>query len=400
MFTLEPHQQQVIDDNKDKVGLFFDRGIGKTVIALSMAQGKTLVVCKKQQKDEQSFLKECIKFNLTVDLTVLTRDEFRKLHKTLAYFDTLIIDEADQMLNGAITVWRGQMAMKSAGIAKALKWYIKNINPKRVYPATATILRTPVVLFNTAYILGVEWNIDEYIKTYYYIREGKAKVDTKKEDKFVADARSLGYTGSHKKYKYVPEQVIIPVFLPLTDEQRYYINDVITSYSNTSVQLSKMYQVHNGLLNGNQFSETIRIKNNKTDYILNLAKQHKQMIIFAQHTEQIEELQEILKDYKLFVLTGKTKKRKELNEEAKKTAEYIFIAQSTISAGWELPECPVTVFASGWVADDTIQGEGRVQRGNNLKENIYYYIMTDTSIDRALYKKLETKKRLYEKLHE
>ena len=396
---LEPHQQQVIDDNKDKIGLFFDRGIGKTVIALSLAQSKTYVVCKKQQKDEQNFIKECEKFNLTVDLTIFTRDEFRKHHKTLEPCDTLIIDEADQMLNGDIAVWRGRMSMKSSGIAKALKWFIDNKKPTRVYPASATILRTPVVLYNVAYVLGHKWNLEEYIKTFYYVREEKAKVDTKKNDRLVKNARNLGYTGSHKKYKYVPEQVIIPVFLPLTTEQEHHINEVKMQYTNSSVQLGKMYQIHNGILNGNQFTETIHIPNNKESYILDLAKKHKQMIIFAQHTSQIEHLKDILKDYKLFVLTGKTKSRKEMNEEAKKTDEYIFIAQSTISAGWELPACEVTVFASGWVADDTIQGEGRVQRGNNIKKNIYYYIMTDTSVDRALYKKLQTKKELYEKLH-
>lgn len=396
---LEPHQQQVKDEDKPVVGLFFDRGIGKTVIALSLAQGKTLVVCKKQQKDEQTFERECKKFGIDLDLTVMSRDEFRKHHKSLGFYDTLIIDEADQMLNGHISVWRGIMKMISSDIAKALKWYVKTMKPVRVYPASATILRTPVVLYNVAQILGVHWNVDDYIKTFYYIREGKAKVDTKKNDRLIMNARKLGYTGSHNKYKYVPEQEIIPIFLPLTDEQKYHVSEVTKAYTDKNVQLSKLYQVHNGIINGNQYEETIRIPNNKDEYIKNIVKQEKQVIIFAQHTEQIEVLKEILSDYKLFVLTGSTKKRKELNEEAKKTDEYIFIAQSTISAGWELPACPVTIFASGWVADDTIQGEGRVQRGNNLKKNKYYYIMTDTSVDRALYQKLLTKKELYEKLH-
>jgi hypothetical protein len=396
---LEPHQQQVIDENKEKVGLFFDKGIGKTIIALSLAQGKTLVVCKKQQKDEQTFERDRDKFGLTIDMTVMSRDEFRKNHKSIGFYNTLIIDEADQMLNGDIAVWRGKMTMKSAQIAKALKWYVKEQKPTRIYPLSATILRTPVVLYNVAQILGTNWSVDDFIKQIYYVRDEKAKIDTKKNDKLIEKARSLGYTGSHKKYKYVPEQEIIPVFLPLTKEQEHYIAQVKREYTNSSVQLLKMYQVHNGLLNGNQFEEDIKIKTNKEEYILDLAKKHKQMIIFAQHTSQVETLQELLKEYKLFTLTGKTKNRKELNEEAKKTDEYIFIAQSTISAGWELPACPVTVFASGWVADDTIQGEGRIQRGNNLKKNTYYYIMTDTSVDRALYQKLLTKKELYEKLH-
>ena len=119
--------------------------------------------------------------------------------------------------------------------------------------------------------------------------------------------------------------------MPLTHEQIEYNKLVDKKYTNERVALSKKYQVHNGLLLGNQFEETVYIKNNKEQVILDLAKKHPRMIIFAQHTEQINVLVELLKDYKLFVLTGKTKQSGKMNEEAKNTDEYIYIAQPTIS---------------------------------------------------------------------
>ena len=117
---LTPVQQQIVNDDKKKCILGLTTGYGKTVTSLSLAKGKTLIVVQKQQKVDKTFENTLIKFNITLDITVLTVDEFRKSYKTLPKFDTLIIDEAHLGLNGAVGYFRFKTFFKPSEICKTL----------------------------------------------------------------------------------------------------------------------------------------------------------------------------------------------------------------------------------------------------------------------------------------
>ena len=100
-------------------------------------------------------------------------------------------------------------------------------------------------------------------------------------------------------------------------------------------------------------------------------------------------------------MTGGTKERGELIAEVNKLDSYIFIVSAQISAGWELPECPVMIFASmTYSIVDRIQGEGRILRANALKKNLYITLITKGGVDEAVFKALENKQDFNEKLYE
>ena len=46
---LYEHQLKIITDNRKKTGIFLGTGSGKTLIALSLARGKTLIIAPKTQ---------------------------------------------------------------------------------------------------------------------------------------------------------------------------------------------------------------------------------------------------------------------------------------------------------------------------------------------------------------
>jgi predicted helicase len=74
--------------------------------------------------------------------------------------------------------------------------------------------------------------------------------------------------------------------------------------------------------------------------------------------------------------------------------------QAQISAGWELPECPVMVFASrtySWV--DYEQAIGRIQRVNNIKKNLYINLVVKGGVDEAIDKSLLNKKDFSERVY-
>ena len=53
MQPLYEHQKKVLLEDKHRCGLFLGTGAAKTRTALCLAEGKTLVVCPKQQREDK-----------------------------------------------------------------------------------------------------------------------------------------------------------------------------------------------------------------------------------------------------------------------------------------------------------------------------------------------------------
>ena len=125
------------------------------------------------------------------------------------------------------------------------------------------------------------------------------------------------------------------------------------------------------------------------------------MVVFAKYRAQIEQIRSECDGagYKTLVLTGDTKDRGTLLAEANKAPECIFIAQAQISAGWELPEYPVMIFASRTYSFvDYDQALGRIQRANNIKKNLYINLVVRNGIDEAVDEALENKQDFHERI--
>lgn len=401
MFTLSPIQQQIVNDNKKRCILGLGTGVGKTLTSLLLAQGKTLIVVDKQQKVDKTFENTIIKFNLEKNISVLTIDMFRKTWDILPYFDTLIIDESHKQLNGAVTYFRFKTIFKPSGICKALLRYVNKHNPERIYPLTATVDANPMTVYNACKIIGVNFNLKDWIYSFYFLlnERYRIKTDIKTEDRLIAVVKKHGYYAKHQE---APPQIYKQVYVDLTPEQKKRIEQIKIQYQDVQ-QVGKIYQIENGVLKGNQFKESETFPCLKYDIIKDIIKDKQMVVIYATYTEQINRIYELLKDsYNVHILSGKTKKknREVLLLNLQQLDEYILIVNTSIDAGWELPKCPFMVFFSvpyTTRAYKRIQAEGRIQRHGNLKENEYVDIITKGAVNEALYEAQKKGKKFSEK---
>ena len=401
MLTLKPHQQKIVDEDKKKALLGLGTGVGKTVISLSLARGRTLIVVKKQQRVDKTFETTLEKFGIDLDIKVVTLDEFKKMKKQ--HYDTLIIDEAHEMLNGAVNYFHFLTFFKPSKICKALLDYNAKFQPERIYLLSATIDASAMSVYNACRILGVHHNIEQWIKAFFFLRNQRyvANKTPEAKERIVKVIQKLGYCMTHSDHTEVPEQTYTPIYVPLTTEQVTAIKQAELDYPDALQLVGKKYQIEQGVLKGNQFTESQSFPTHKDTVILMLAKEHKQMIIFANYTEQISHIQSILKKYNVHTLTGETKKkeREVLLANLHDTDEYILIVNTKIAAGWELNKCSTMVFASlDYSAWKRIQAEGRIQRANNLKKNTYIDIITKGGVHEAIYKSIKLGKSFNEKL--
>lgn len=90
---LYKHQETIIKENKLKCGLFLGTGASKTRTALELAEGKTLVICPKQQREDKTWERENKKWETKVALKVISKEDIRKMWDTLPQYTTVIIDE-------------------------------------------------------------------------------------------------------------------------------------------------------------------------------------------------------------------------------------------------------------------------------------------------------------------
>jgi superfamily II DNA or RNA helicase len=125
-------------------------------------------------------------------------------------------------------------------------------------------------------------------------------------------------------------------------------------------------------------NKTTIFKSHKIDYILERAQEFPKLLIFANYTAQINEIERALtaEGYTVSTLTGATKDRTFIKKVDESPDPHIIIAQNAISAGYELPSFPCVIYASkSWRYVDNEQSLGRVLRANHLKKNLYIHLV-------------------------
>lgn len=407
---LYDHQQKIIDENKPKTGLFLGTGSGKTLIALLLARGRTLVICPKTQKEDRNWERENEEKKLGVDLTVISKEKFRATASTLDRFDTVIVDEADTCLGvtPSVKFVKKQMMPRASQLFEELEKFLERTQPDRFYPVTATIVRSPMTVWAAGKLLGKEWDFFAWRSTFYVKlpmpgREvWQAKTDSATKERLADAVRKIGYVGRLQDFFDVPEQTFKTFHVDLTDAQKKRIKELPMEYPEPVVLVGKKHQVENGTLGATEFQESEIFESSKIDKLLDLAIEFPRMVVFAKYTNQIAQIREKMtkEGHKVLVLDGSTKDRRSLFLEAITGPGCIFIAQSSISAGWQLPTFPVMVFASmTYSLSDRIQGEGRILRSDNLKKNLYIDLFVKGGVDEAVYDSIINKKDFDERIY-
>lgn len=406
--NLYAHQKTIIDEDKEKVGLFLGTGSGKTRTALHLARGKTLVICPKTQKEDGNWERE--NESVGVDLTTISKETFRRDHESLPPFDTIIVDEAHTCLGVTPNTRqrKKQIIPRASQLFEALEEFIERTSPERLYLCTATILRSPFTVWGAGKLLGKDWDFFQWRSTFYTRlpmpgREiYQAKNDTTTKDILAKAVKEIGYVGRLEDFFDVPDQSHHIDFIELTAAQKKRIKEMAIEYPEPIVRIGKIHQIENGVLSGDEFSEPEAFDNGKIDKLLDYALEFPRLVIFAKYTAQIEAIRLAMKSkgYKVLTLTGETKDRGQVILEANNSKECIFIAQAQVSSGWELPEYPVMVFASRTYSFvDMDQALGRIQRANNIKKNLYIYLVARGGTDEAVHKSLLNKQDFSEHLY-
>ena len=404
------HQLDIITEDKPKTGLFLGTGSGKTLTALSLARGTTLVICPKTQKEDRNWEREAQKNKIHIDLTVVSKEEFRKRASTLRPYNTVIVDEAHTCLGVTPNIrWVKKQAIpKTSQLFEELGLYLMRVQPKRVYLCTATIMRSPMTVWGAAKILGQDWNFYEF-RSVFYARlpmPGREvytpKTDDATKERLAEAVRKLGYVGRLEDYFDVPDQTYKTVHVELTIKQKAKIKEMMLEYPDPLVRVGKIHQIENGVLAGDEFTDPELFENEKLDTLLDYAIEFPRMVVFAKYTAQIAQIASALEKAgkKVLCLTGATKERGEVIRKANEAKDCVFIAQAQISAGWELPEYPVMVFASRTYSFvDYDQAIGRIQRANNIKKNLYINLVAKGGVDEAVDKCISQKQDFNEKLY-
>lgn len=404
------HQLDIITEDKPKTGLFLGTGSGKTLVALSLARGKTLVICPKTQREDRNWEREAQKNNIKIDLTVVSKEQFRTMAHAMKKFDTVIVDEAHTCLGVSPSVkWVKKRPMpKTSQLFEALEAFIARTNPSRLYLCTATIIRSPMTVWGAGKLLGKDWDFYKFRDRFYFQlpmpgRQVFApKTDDETKEALADLVRKIGYVGRLEDYFDVPDQTYRTIHVDLTVKQKARIKEMALEFPDPLVRVGKIHQIENGTLSGDEFTESQAFENEKIERLLELAIEFPRMIIFAKYTAQVfqiaSEFQKIKK--KVFVMTGQVSDRGDLINSAKNCDDYVFIVQAQISAGWELPECPVMVFASRTYSFvDYDQALGRIQRANNIKKNLYINLVVKGGVDEAVDKCISQKQDFNEKLY-
>ena len=401
------HQQEIINADPKKIGLFLGTGSGKSATALTLSQGKTLVVCPKILRDDKTWQRNLEKLGKKLNLTVLSKEEFKRDWGTLPKFDTVILDEVHTLTGITPTIkWVKKVPQpKTSQMYEACVNYLNKHAPERLYLLTATPTRNAMSVYGLGKMLGRTWDFYQFRSIFYMpvmmnFREiWMPKKDIQTQEKLAKLVKELGHTGRLEDWFDVPEQTHKIVNIELTLEQKKKLKELPLEFPDPLVLVGKKHQVEQGVLKGNQFEPSQSFSTGKLEAIEDLYEEFGKVLVFAKYTEQIEQIKKHFKDFPVFSITGATKDRGLVIQMAENSPHCIIIVQSTISAGYELPSFRCTIFASeSYSIVDYVQSLGRTLRANNLQKNLYIYLVAG-EIDKAIRKAIDLKEDFSEAIY-
>jgi len=403
---LYQHQQKVLELNKEKYLLAMDTGTGKSLTAIELAKKnnckRVLLICPKALKEKWN--RDLIRYEVKGSPLVLSKEEFSRKWTEVPEPDCVIVDEA-HFFSG----------MTSAMYKNLLK-FLKKHNVKFIWLLTATpYLSTPWNIYALANLLGNSWSYMRFKDMFFensYITTGKVGDDGKRELRAIPKIKKgiegeiarlvnkIGFTIKIDECVDVPDQVYEIEQFPLTKDQKDLIKKVKLEDINPIVVFTKIHQVENGTLKGNEYVEDVTVDSLKNERILDFIQTNKKVAIVCRYNLQVKQLKNLIeKEYpnkKVFTITGEVKNRDEIVQEVERLDECVVIINASCSEGYELPSIGLILFASmSFSYKDYKQICGRFLRINKLKKNVFIHLVTtngdDKSVDEAVYESIMNK---------
>jgi superfamily II DNA or RNA helicase len=381
IMELYQHQKEFLEKNPDKTSLVWSCGTSKTRTALEWSKlynGTTLAIVPKGLVT--NWKREMDKWNIQID--VLSKENFRKLHKTLKRYDQIICDEIH---NGFLTPgFKSQMS-------KSLRWYLKYHKINRFLACSATIFTSsPWNIYNLAYYTGHEWDYMKFKWTFFYdVMMGMRTISMPKkgiEGKLAELTKKIASVVNIADVMDVPLQNHCdPEYFSLTKQQEKAIEE---NYDPAPiVRYTAQHEIENGIFLGNEFREEKTFPCDKNDRILQLVEENKKIAIVCRYNYQIENLARLLEAYKPLIISGKTENRDKVCLEAESADRAVVLIQADCGIGFQLPSFELCVYVSmSYSYTAWEQMNGRFLRMDKPSRTTFMYLLTEgDSIDQAVF---------------
>lgn len=391
---LYDHQKQILKRNPKKHGLFWPTGTGKTLALIKLAEKNAkniLIVCPKSIKENWS--REITKWasDNKQQWKVITKEEFRRDWETLSLesWDGLIIDEAHSLCG-----------YKSQLFKNAQK-YLKKAELNCIYVATATpYTSTPFSVYCLEILLGRYANWREYRYKYFDdVWMGSRSIPKVRQDARFALAKIINKIGSVIKREEcldLPDKIYLKEYFKLSTEQKKAIKSLKQNPLSSShiAYWTAMHRIGGGTYK-NDMGDVEYLKNEKLKRLIELAKEHKKLVVFSRYNAELDMIKKELEKEKIQakIINGKTENRQELFDWGNKSKEAVLLIQSAICEGFELTHFNITVFYSNdFSLKNRIQGEGRTNRTSSINEkSVYIDFIVDNDVDEGVIKCIENK---------
>lgn len=382
------HQQKLVDENRERLLIAWQCGVGKTPVALALIKKNkvpTLIITPKSLK--VTWEKYLLEWGLDNITQVITKETFRRDWKKLGGYRAVIIDEVHYFAG-----------LKSQ-LSKSLAHYLDKHQVKYRWFLSATPIRSqPLDIYVLAKHLGYDWQYWSFMNKFYsMVRMGMRQVPVVKSGIQTDLALLVHAIGDVVKLEDVvdlPDQIFETEWFELNKDQKEAIKDIYDP--NQIVLYTKEHQIANGVLYGGEYDD-FKLKTfscQKTERIKELVEENDRIAIFARYNGQLIALKEALKDSNkpIFIINGKTKDRHTVVEEIRGLDKCIVLIQGDTAEGFELPTIRLFVFASlSWSYVNFIQACGRNSRINNLQRNVYITLVVKESIDEDVYHAIKRK---------
>lgn len=383
------HQQRIIDLNPEKFLIAHDRGAGKTITALGLAKQnnvRPLIVVPKPVR--KKWHREMV--GMGVDGRVMSREDFRKLAtvEDFSGYTALIVDEAHY----------GFPTLK-AQLHKKAQWYIKKYNIQYVWLLTGSpYTSTAWSVYGLAQLLGYNWNYRQFQDRFFQQRwighraiwEPRSDVqdDLAKLVRLIGDSIPLSACAD------VPEQTYEVETFEMNAEQKRLNKEVLEGEPSPLVRTTKYHQIASGVKIGTEFIGDITCDSAKNSRIMEYAEENDKLVVFSRYNMHLRLLSDMLSQRNIphAIINGEVDDKEAIIEQAEKADRFVLLINAACSVGYELPSFDLVLFASlSYSFVDYSQACGRVLRINHLKKNVYIIMLTEGSVDEAVWESVQNK---------
>lgn len=400
--NLWSHQKFLLERSPDKIGVFFDTGLGKSLTLIELCKQKSfsvLIITPKSLKYKWQVESK----DIGVPCTVITRDELKRMYKTLPYHDTVVVEEADY----------GHFSW--CGIHRALMSYITKHNPPHIFLATATPYRSkPENIYYAGKILGYfPYSLSTFKENTYHKKFlGKTPIPfpnikhTSQKVRDEAQAFLFRYMSNfadivrREDVFGLPDVIHAQEIIGLTPKQEKYLTKLKENTESNSSLFVYANELENGYIGDKAFGEQVDFVSLKEERVMELIEQHGSLLVYAKYRVQQKQLfDRVSKKYECYLLNGDNSNEssvlaKKLNDSVGKEKPVVLIASPEIASGWEVPDLRFAVYASlpyGYSA--YTQSRDRIIRGEGKGKYVIKYLIggkTDAQIFSNLMQGIDT----------